>query len=59
MRTLVITTGCLALVLMLTSFAPLPWTTSNVMPKPSVSISTSDLTLGAGALNTPDYADAH
>jgi hypothetical protein len=59
MRTLVITTSCLALAVLLTSFAPLPWTTSNVMPKSGVSISTSDLTLAAGALNTPAYADAH
>ena len=59
MRTLVITISCLALAVVLTSFAPLPWTTSNVVPKSGASISTFDLTLAAGALNTPDYADAH
>ena len=59
MRTLVITTGCLALAVLLTSFAPLPWTSSNVVPNSGASISTFDLTLAAGALKTAAYADAH
>ena len=58
MRTFVITISCLALALLLTSFAPLPWTTDAVV-KSGASISTHDLTLAAGALETPAYADAH
>jgi hypothetical protein len=58
MRTLVITISCLALALLLTSFAPLPWTTDAVV-KSGASISTHDLTLEAGALETAEYADAH
>ena len=58
MRTLVITFSCIALALLLTSFAPLPWITDSVV-KPGASISTHDLTLAAGALETAEYADAH
>ena len=58
MRTLVITLSCLALALLLTSFAPLPWTGGSVL-KSGASISTLDLTLAAGRLETPEYADAH
>ena len=58
MRTLVITSSCLALALLLTSFAPLPWTGSTLL-KSGGSISTLDLTLAAGPLGTPEYADAH
>jgi hypothetical protein len=58
MRTLVITFSCLALALLLTSFAPLPWAT-NAVVKSGASISTLDLTLAAGPLATLEYTDAH
>lgn len=58
MRTLVITSFCLALGLLLTSFAPLPWTT-HPMANSGASISTHDLTLAAASLGTSAYADAH
>jgi hypothetical protein len=57
MRTLVITLSCLALAVVLTSFAPSPWTSAPVSS--GASISTTELTLAAGALATPEYADAH
>jgi hypothetical protein len=57
MRTLAITFSCLAIALLLTSFAPLPWTTDAVVK--SGSISTFDLTVAAGPLGTPEHADAH
>jgi hypothetical protein len=59
MRTLVITFSCLVLALLLTSFAPLPWRTTDTVARSGASISTHDLTLSAGALGTPAYADAH
>jgi hypothetical protein len=58
MRTLAITISCLALALVLTSFAPSPWTT-DAMVESGTSISTHDLTLAAGPLGTPEYVDAH
>lgn len=58
MRTLAITLSCLALAIVLTSFVPLPWTGSTVV-KSGASISTLDLTLAAGEIGTPEYADAH
>ena len=58
MRTLAITLSSLAIALLLTSFAPLPWTTDAVV-KSGTSISSFDLTLAAGPLQTPEYADAH
>jgi hypothetical protein len=58
MRTLAITFSCLVIALLLTSFTPLPWTT-NAVVKSGTSISTFDLTVAAGPLGTPEYADAH
>ena len=58
MRTLVITSSCLALALLLTSFAPSPWR-SDATLNSGPSISTLNLTLAAGSLGTPEYADAH
>jgi hypothetical protein len=48
--------ACLALGLLLTSFAPLPWTTGALV---KTGISTHDLTLAAGPLGTAEYTDAH
>ena len=57
MRTFAITLGCLAIALLLTSFTP--WTGSGSLPKSAGTVSTYDLTLAAGPLGTPGYADAH
>jgi hypothetical protein len=57
MRTFVITSSCLALVALLTSFAPLPW--KHPVVNAGASISTQELTLAAGSLDTSQHADAH
>ena len=59
MRTLVLTTSCLALALLLTSFAPLPWNTGNAVLNSGAAISPTELTLASGPLSTAEYADAH
>ena len=56
MRTLAFTTAALALALFLTSFVPVPITGDT--PQPGA-ISTLDLTLAAGPLETAAYVDAH
>ncbi len=56
MRTFVITSSCIALALVLASFAPLPWTATST---PGASVATLELTLAAGPLQTPEYVDAH
>jgi hypothetical protein len=58
MRTLVITASCIALAVLLTSFVPRS-TGDGASPTSSAAISTLDLTLAAGRLARPDYADAH
>jgi hypothetical protein len=58
MRTLIVTSSCIALALLLTSFVP-RGTGDGTSPALRAAISTLDLTLAAGPLARPDYADAH
>ena len=55
MRTLVLTTSCLALALLLASFTPEPIAGDRL----SVGVSTFDLTLAAGPLQTAELVDAN
>ena len=58
MRTLVISSSCLALALLLTSFV-MRSGGDGALSLSRAAISTLDLTLAAGPLIAPDYADAH
>jgi hypothetical protein len=58
MRTFVITSSCLALALLLTSFV-MRNGGDGALSLSRAAISTLDLTLAAGPLTRPDYADAH
>ena len=56
MRTFVITSSCLALALLLTSFV---MRNGGDGALSRAAISTLDLTLATGPLTSPDYVDAH
>ena len=58
MRTLVISSACLALALLLTSLVTRD-SGHGALLLSRAGISTLDLTLAAGPLTAPDYVDAH
>lgn len=59
MRTFIISVSSLVVALLLTSFVRLPGPGEASLSNVGTSISTFELTLAAGAMGTPEHADAH